>query len=167
MQITDQTGRSMGNRRGVAAMVCCGVIAASAGLVATLTSFNGDAVIARGFERAFASIANQAAPAPAFDGVAGTEDDWLRSTAGNGIVKAVAIGEVIHLSDNGTERRLTITNVRDAGDAATHIDTSPVSSRVLLIACREGDEASHREIRLKLEGGRISVVAADPISSAL
>ena len=67
MQITDQTGRSMGNRRGVAAMVCCGVIAASAGLVATLTSFNGDAVIARGFERAFASIANQAAPAPAFD----------------------------------------------------------------------------------------------------
>ena len=167
MQTTDPAGRSAGKSRRFVAILAGGVIAASAGLTLIGASVDSDAVIARGFERAFAVLDNRSAPARGFDGVAGTEDDWLRSIAGNEIVKVVAIGQEIRFSGNGIQRRLTITSVRDAGDAGTHINTSAVSSPVLLITCREGDDASSREIRLRLEGGHVSEVAADPIASAL
>lgn len=163
----DQSARPVGKSRGFTALVFGGALAASAGLTLIAAGFDSDAVIAHGFDRAFALLANPSLSAPAFDGVAGTEDDWLGSPASNEIVKVVAIGQEIRLSGNGIQRRLTITSVRDAGDAATHIDTSVVSSRVLLITCREGDDASGREIRLKLEGGRVSEIAADPIARTL
>lgn len=157
------------NRAG--SYVCGAALMASTGFALALTVFSPDALIANGFDHAFATLAaNQSAAArvpAAFNGVSGSEDDWLRSSASHEIVKVVSIGQQIRLSDKGAERHLVITNVTDGGDAATHIDTSPVSPRVLLITCRDEDDQRGREIRLRLEGGRISQAAADPVLSAL
>ena len=144
-------------------MLCAFAIAATGALALAINATSSETVIASGFERAFAALGQpvKALPSKTFDGIAGTEDFWLRAPAGGQIVKAqivkaMAIGQEITLSGRGSERRLTITDVRDAGDAETHIDTTGYGARVLLITCREGDAGTGREIRLRLDAGRIT-----------
>ena len=148
--------------------------AAAVGAALTITSLgvgsnlaNSDVVIERGFERAFAALAPSATavqPRP-YDGISGSEDFWLRTGVNaDGIVKAVSIGGEITLTEHGSERHMTIMAVREAGDAETHIDTAAASEPVLLLTCREGDTKTGREIRLRLESGRIHEVAGGPNS---
>ena len=138
--------------------LCAFAITAAGALALAINATSSDTVITSGFERAFAALGQPAKTLPAkpYDGIAGTEDFWLRAPAGDQIVKAMAIGQEITLSGRGSERHLTITDVRDAGDAETHIDTTGYGARVLLITCREGDAKTGREIRLRLDAGRIT-----------
>jgi len=167
MQIADPT-RSPGSKsRGIWGTLGCAALLAGAGVAVTVSALNSDTVIALGFDRALAALPQTSPPARAapFDGVAGTEDYWLRAPGNANIVQAVSVGQQIRLTDNGTVRHLTITSVRDGGDAQTHIDTSPVRARVALITCRE--EATGRETRLRLEGGHIREIAVDAELHAL
>lgn len=147
-------------------LLCLSALASTGAVALTIGATSSDWVIATGFDRAFAALALPAGGAHhRFDGVTGSEDDWLRTAANDRIVKAVSVGQQIILSNNGTERHLVITDVRDAGEAETHIDTAKTSARALLITCREG--AGGREIRLRLQAGQISEAAADPVPSTL
>ena len=163
--------KSAKSLKGAGSLASGAALMAAAGLALSLNAVSSDAMIAQGFDRAFATLAASQSPAahiaPAFDGLAGSEDDWLRSSSNHEIVKVVSIGQQIRIQDKGAERQLVITGVRDGGDAETHIDTSSSSPRVQLITCRDDSEPQGREIRLRLEGGRISEVAADPVARAL
>ena len=158
MPSRDPILRSVLMTRGALPVLCAFAIAATGALALAINATSSDTVIASGFERAFAALGQPAKSfaAKRFDGIAGTEDFWLRAPVGDQIIKAMAIGQEITLSGRGSERRLTITDVRDAGDAETHIDTTGYGARVLLITCREGDATTGREIRLRLDAGRIS-----------
>jgi len=92
-------------------------------------------------------------------GAAKTEEEWLRVAANPDLIRTAAVGETILLTGGGPERTLRIVDVQDAGDAATHIDTSTGRARVLLVTCREGDEATGIEFRLRLEGRYVRDVA--------
>jgi hypothetical protein len=144
-----------------------GAVLASSGMGLQLG--DSDQVIARGFERAFASNAapRVAAPVRRYDGVSGTEDFWLRTGGNEAVVKAVAIGGEITLSGQGSERRMTITAVREVGDVETHIETVASVAPVLLLTCREGDAKTGRDIKLRLEAGRLSEEPVGRVQRAL
>ncbi len=149
--------------RAVALPIACGLGLAAIAL--TFTAFNSETVVATGFERAFAALQKPAIKVAtrAYDGIAGSEEFWLRSNANANLVKAVAVGQEITLAANGTERHLTITGVTDADDTITHIQTS--ASRALLITCREGDADTSREIRFRLDANHIIELPAGPIAT--
>ena len=129
---------------------------------------NSDQVIAHGFERAFASHGTpRLASVRQYDGVSGTEDFWLRAGGDQAMVRAVAIGGEITLTAQGSERRMTITSVREVGDAETHIETAAATASVLLVTCREGDAKTGRDIKLRLEAGHIREVPAELLQRAL
>lgn len=140
----------------VPAFVCVGLAA----MVLTLGAFNSEVVVANAFERAFAALEKPVARAAptAYDGVAGTEEFWLHAQGNANVVNAVAVGQQITLTANGTQRRLTITDVSEAGDAVTHIETGGSETaggraRILLVTCREGDAKTGHEVRLRLDAG--------------
>jgi hypothetical protein len=138
----------------------CTISAAALALVVTVTS--SDTLVANAFEAAFAATAGHGSaggPEPrlattAFDGRAGSEEFWLRAENANGL-RVLKVGQQITLNANGQARHLRITNVSDAGDAMTHIQTTLRQARVLLLTCREGDAQSGRDIALRLEAGQI------------
>ncbi len=138
--------------------LACGLGMAAVAL--TFTSFNSETVVATGFERAFAALQKPAIKiaARADDGIAGTEEFWLRPVTNANLVKALTIGQEITLATGGTERRLTITNVAAADDAITHIQTS--AGRALLVTCREGDASTGREIRFRFDAHQITELPA-------
>jgi hypothetical protein len=156
-------GRTYASVLGLSALVATGAVAVM------FDGMNSDTVIATGFDRAFASSGRITAPvvAKAYDGISGSEDFWLRTSGNEQAVKAVAIGSEITLSDQGAERRLTITEVREVGDAQTHISTAAHVAPVLLLTCREGDAKTGRSVQLRLESGRIKEVAVDLMPRAL
>ena len=139
--------------RAVKMPIACGL--GMAAIVMTFTSFNSETVVATGFERAFAALQKPIIKltSRSYDGIAGSEEFWLRSNPNASLVKAVAVGQELTLAANGTERRLTITSVSDADNAITHIQTA--ASRALLVTCREGDASSGREIRFRLDANHI------------
>lgn len=134
---------------------------AIAGLAIVVGAINSEALVSSAFDRAFAALDKPATKAASrtFDGIAGSEDFWLRAENAN-IVKTLAVGQKITLNANGLERLLTITGVSDAADAVTHIQTTADKARILLITCREGDARTGREVRLRLEAGQIAEVPA-------
>ena len=142
--------------------------ALTAGLLVAFGALNSEALVARGFERAFASLDM---PLPLtghpYDGIAGSEDYWLRSNANVGLIKAAAVGQNIKFGDHGVERNLIIIDIRDGGDAVTHIDTADGSERVLLITCRDTRLPAAGIVLLRLEAGRIIEIAADATANAL
>lgn len=146
-----------------AAQLACG--AGLAAFALTFTSFNSETLVATGFEKAFAALHTPAdkVSGRAYDGIAGSEEFWLRSRANAHLIKAVAVGQHITLAANGTERHLTITSVADADDAITHIQTSP--HRALLVTCREGDAVSGREIYFRLDANQITELPTAPVAS--
>ena len=149
--------------RSTAALRLAGVgIAAIGGLAIIFGAVNSDALVSSAFDRAFAALDQPATKVASrtFDGIAGSEDFWLRAENAN-IVKTIAVGQKITLNANGLERLLTITGVSDAADAVTHIQTTADKARTLLITCREGDARTGREVRLRLEAGQIAEVSAD------
>lgn len=121
----------------------------------TAAAFNSETIVATGFERAFANLQKPSAQvsARAYDGVSGSEEFWLRSQADAMLIKAVAVGNHLTVSANGTERHLIITSVADADDAVTHIQTA--GNRALLVTCREGDGRTGREVYFRLDAGQI------------
>jgi hypothetical protein len=155
--------------RGAAPLLCAAAIASTGALAVVFNATNSDTVIASGFNRAFAALGQPSwmTAAKNYDGLSGSEDFWLRTTANDQIVKAMAVGGQITLAGRGQDRLLTITDVRDAGDAETYIDTTAVGARALLITCREGDAQTGREIRLRLEAGRIVELPASQVAHAL
>ena len=148
----------------------CAVATALAGTAVFAGNMTiSDSFIARGFEKGFAStnaVAVGVRVKP-YDGVSGSEDFWLRATAVDHVVRVVAVGHEITLSGKGPERRMTITDMREVGDAETHIETAARPEPVLLLTCREGDLKTGREIRLRLEAGRIREVSIDLLVRAL
>lgn len=151
-------------RRTLALPLTCGL--GMAALALTFLTFNSEAVVATGFERAFTALQKPATRGPtrSFDGIAGTEEFWLQPVIATNLVKAVAVGQEITIAaNNGTQRRLTITSVDDSGDAITHIQTS--ASRALLITCREGDASTGREIRFRLDANQITEMPAGAIAT--
>jgi hypothetical protein len=146
------------SRRAAVMPLSCGLGLALMAL--TVTGFSSEAVVATGFERAFADLHKPLAGKPAtalasraFDGISGSEEFWLRSQADAMLVKAVAVGQHLTVSVNGTERRLIITGVTDADDGVTHIQTP--GNRALLVTCREGEAMTGRVVRFRLDAGQI------------
>jgi len=144
------------------------LVACATGALVFATS-SSDTMIKASFERALASMPQQAGSqvAQAAQFSARSEDEWLRDASIPGIIKTAAVGETIRLSGVGPDRTLKIVDVRDAGEAATHIDTTANRARVLLVTCRDGDEATGTEFRLRLEGGFLRDVAISQRASAL
>lgn len=136
--------------------------AASAGLALAFASFNSEALVSNGFERAFATLDMPLPPAAhrAYDGVVGSEDFWLRSAGDPAIIKA-AVGQNITLHTAVGERSLIILDVRDGSDNVTHIDTARNDDRVLLITCRDVQARGGEIVHLRLEAGQLVVVADD------
>jgi hypothetical protein len=153
--------------RSLPVLLVLGAVVASSGIGLQLA--DSDQVIARSFERAFATSAapRVAASVRRYDGVSGTEDFWLRTGGNEAVVKAVAIGGEITLSGQGSERRMTITSVREVGDAETHIETAASVAPVLLLTCREGDAKTGRDIKLRLEAGRLREEPVGHVQRAL
>jgi hypothetical protein len=134
----------------------------SAGLVLAFLSLNSEALVSKGFERAFASLDLPHPPAAhrPYDGLVGSEDFWLRSAANPALIKA-AVGQNITLSTAGGERRLVILDVREGGDSITHIDTARTDERVLLITCRDVQARDGGIVHLRLEAGLLAEVVDD------
>ena len=159
--------RSFGTRATPWITGLCGLSSlAVAGVFAVASS---DSSVSSAFETAFAAIELPEAHEPeariaaaAFDGVAGSEEFWLRAENAN-TIKKIVVGQKITLNANGQARHLMITNVSDAGDAVTHIQTSVTEARVLVLTCREGDDKSGHDVALRLEAGQIVEV---PLAAA-
>jgi hypothetical protein len=134
---------------------------------AVCVSLSSEAVVATAFQRALAAL-DQSSTLPVrrtLDGVSGSEEFWLSATADQRVVRAMSVGQHIMLDAGGAKRQLTITDVRDQGEAATHIDTAG-GVRVIWLTCREGEGAATREIRLRIEAGRIVELPAPNAVSA-
>lgn len=148
-----------GRRRSlVMAGVICAGLSAAVGLALNVATLSSDSIVFGGFERAFAS---RAAPqdvrrARVYDGIAASEDFWLQVPAEDQakVINAVAVGREITVTNADGQRRLTVTDVRDVSQTATHITTRDGASRVLFLTCREADAGSVREIRLIMDDER-------------
>jgi hypothetical protein len=166
MPIDSSSSKSTAPRketRAVAFPVACGL--GMAAIALTFTAFNSEAVVATGFERAFAALQKPAVKIDgrAYDGIAGTEEYWLRPVANANLVKALTVGQEFTLAAGGSERRLTITNVAATDDAITHIQTA--AGRALLVTCREGDASTGREIRFRLDANQITELPAGALAT--
>ncbi len=148
-------------------------LGALSGLTLALAiSATSETLVASAFDAAFAArIAPESLPTPtttaaaALNGIAGTEDFWLRANVTNN-PRTLVVGQRITLHANGQPRQLQITSVTDAGDAFTHIQTTGQTARVLMITCREGDEKSGRDVSLRLEAGQIVEMPSSQTPSA-
>jgi hypothetical protein len=143
-------------------------------LVFSGTSLTSDRLISGGFERALASYqptAHRRAPS-GLDGVVGSEDFWLHvpTESAASVVMAVSVGREISVTGPDGERRMTVTDMRDISQAATHIapNRNPASTkgdvgaRTLLVTCRDGADGIVRQIRIMFDDARaLSTPAAD------
>jgi hypothetical protein len=142
-----------------------GLVLAAVALTGAAGTIDSEHMLARAFDRAFAAKpVTAAAPAKrAYDGIAGSEEFWLRAEGNVSLLTAVAVGQQLTLTANGSERHMTITDVRRADEDTTHIDTSPPGRAVLFVTCREGEAGQAREIRLRLESDQMTTSpAAEP-----
>lgn len=149
-------------------------VTASLGVALTVSTLSSDNLVYGGFERAFASRAGaddarqDARRASTYDGIAASEDFWLKVAAGEqaNVVTAVAVGREITVTNADGQRRLTVTNVRDVTQAATHISTRDGATRVLFLTCRETDAGALREIRLIMDEDGIQPTAPLSVPAA-
>lgn len=148
---------------GVAGLVVCAM-----GALGLATS-SSDAMIQDGFGREFARLSAPAEMRGRVPGIPGrTEDEWLRvSSANPDLIKTAAVGQEIRVTGIGSDHTLKIVGVSDLGEASTHIDTSAKPARVLLITCRDGDEATGTEYRIRFEGGFVQGVSVAERARAL
>lgn len=158
-------GRLVAAAGGVSLMVCAVGAVGALGFAAT----NSDAMISAGFDRAFARLSLPGETRMLVPlGQDKTEDEWLRVSALNpGVIKAAAVGQEIRLTGAGADHTLRIVDIADLGVASTHIDTSAKPAHVMLITCREGDDATGTEYRIRIEGGYIRDIAVAERTHAL
>jgi hypothetical protein len=122
---------------------------------AAMTLGNGDAVVERGFERAFANMDGNAAPGKPLPVVAGSEEFWLTHLvhdAGGGITKPVAVGDRITINSNGRDRVLHVVTV-DKLDSQVLPISSERPTPLLLVTCRDAAEPEARPVRFLIEAG--------------
>jgi len=122
---------------------------------AAMTLGNGDAVVERGFERAFANMDGNAAPGKPLPVVAGSEEFWLTHLvhdAGGTITKPVAVGDRITINSNGRDRVLHVVTV-DKLDSQVLPISSERPTPLLLVTCRDAAEPEARPVRFLIEAG--------------
>lgn len=131
---------------------------AAAGLgFAALTLGNGDAVVERGFQRAFANmdgnITPNRGPLPV---VAGSEEFWLthlvHDAGGGAVTKPVAVGDRITINSSGGERVLHVVTV-DKLDSQVLPISSERPTPLLLVTCRDPANSESRPVRFLMEAG--------------
>ena len=130
---------------------------ATAGLgVAALTLGNGDAVVERGFQRAFANMDGKTTLDKArLPVVAGSEEFWLTHLvhdAGGAITKPVAVGDSITINSSGRERVLHVVTV-DKLDSQVLPISSERPTPLLLVTCRDPANPESRPVRFLMEAG--------------
>jgi hypothetical protein len=129
---------------------------AAAGLgAAAMTLGNGDAVVERGFQRAFADLDGKAVPGKPLPVVAGSEEFWLTHLvhdAGPAITKPVAVGDRITINSNGRDRVLSVVTV-DKLDSQVLPISSERPTPLLLVTCRDAAEPEARPVRFLIEAG--------------
>jgi len=104
---------------------------------AAMTLGNGDAVVERGFKRAFADMDGKATPGKPLPVVAGSEEFWLTHLvhdAGPAITKPVGVGDRITINSNGRERVLNVVTV-DKLDSQVLPVSSQRPTPLLLVTC--------------------------------
>jgi hypothetical protein len=134
-------------------IVTLGLAAAGLG-VAALTLGSGDAVVERGFERAFAKMDRAPAMAP-LPVVAGSEEFWLTHVVhdtGPAITKPVAVGDRITINSNGRDRILHVVTV-DKLDSQVLPISSERPTPMLLVTCRDLSSPAERPVRFLIEAG--------------
>jgi hypothetical protein len=122
---------------------------------AAMTLGNGDAVVERGFKRAFADMDGKAAPGKPLPVVAGSEEFWLTHLVhddGPAITKPVGVGDRITISSNGRERVLNVVTV-DKLDSQVLPISSERPTPLLLVTCRDVSEPEARPVRFLIEAG--------------
>jgi hypothetical protein len=132
-------------------VVALGLAAAGLG-AAALTLGNGDAVVERGFERAFAKL-DASSPKGPFPVVAGSEEFWLTHVvheAGPGITKPVTVGDRITINSNGRDRVLHVVTV-DKLDSQVLPISSERPTPLLLVTCRDLTHPASRPVRFLIE----------------
>jgi hypothetical protein len=141
---------------------------AAAGLgAAAMTLGNGDAVVERGFKRAFADLDGKAVPGKPLPVVAGSEEFWLTHLvhdAGPAITKPVAVGDRITINSNGRDRVLSVVTV-DKLDSQVLPISSERRTPLLLVTCRDAAEPEARPVRFLVEAGE-DLPALSPAKSA-
>lgn len=152
-------GPLAGRRRSVLMVsIACAALAACIGLALNVSTLSSDSIVFGGFERAFASreATQGVRQTKAYDGIAASEDFWLHVAADDQAkaMNAVAVGHEITVTNADGQLRLTVTDVRDASQTATHITNRDGAGRVLFLTCREADADNVREIRLIMDDGR-------------
>jgi hypothetical protein len=134
-------------------IVTLGLAAAGLG-VAALTLGNGDAVVERGFQRAFAKMDRAPAMAP-LPVVAGSEEFWLTHVVhdtGPAVTKPVAVGDRITINSNGRDRILHVVTV-DKLDSQVLPISSERPTPLLLVTCRDLNSPTERPVRFLIEAG--------------
>lgn len=134
----------------VAAM---GIAAAGLG-AAALSLGNGDAVVERGFERAFANMSEQTdATRTATPAISGSEDFWLTHVvhdAGSIFAKPVSVGDHITINSGGHERVLDVVDVAKL-DSSLVLASTERPTPLLLVTCRDRSNPTSRPVRFLIE----------------
>jgi hypothetical protein len=129
------------------------LVVAVAGLgAAALTLGNGDAVVERGFKRAFAAMGDRHEAARTGD-VAGNGQFWLTHIVhdvGAAATKPVAVGDRITIASGGRERILRVVDVAKL-DSSIVPASSERPAPLLLVTCRDEASPASRPVRLLIE----------------
>jgi hypothetical protein len=149
-----------------------GLSLAAVGLLAAAYSFGGsDAVVERGFERAFASLDGLATQTKGADLITTTglqlrisrvAHDGARDAA-KAFAKPVAIGDRITIASGGRERALHVVKV-DQLDSSIVPASSANPAPLLLVTCSDDSNPKARPVRFLIEADEtlptLSVTAA-------
>jgi nucleotide-binding universal stress UspA family protein len=122
---------------------------------AAMTFGNGEAVVERGFERAFANLDGKPVARETTPVVAGSEEFWLTHLVHDGspaTAKPVAIGDRITISSGGRDRVLHVVDI-DRIDSQVMPVSSERSGPLLLVTCRDASQPQARPIRFLIEAG--------------
>ena len=122
---------------------------------AAMTIGNGDAVVERGFQRAFANLEGTSDRGKPLPVVAGSEEFWLTHlvhNAGPATPKLVAVGDRITINSGGRERVLSVVTV-DKLDSQVLPVSSERPTPLLLVTCSDAAEPQARPVRFLIEAG--------------
>lgn len=122
---------------------------------AAMTIGNGDAVVERGFQRAFAKLDGSVERSKPLPVVAGSEEFWLTHLvhdAGPATPKLVGVGDRITINSGGRERVLSVVTVDKLDSQLLPVSSAPPTP-LLLVTCRDASEPQARPVRFLIEAG--------------
>jgi hypothetical protein len=152
-------------RRPLAGLALLAALAA----VSAIASTNTDLLVARGFSAALTRAPGlvSAPPLATASPVSGSEDFWLRQAVAqpsleSGISLAswsapVSLGARLTLTVAGREQSLEVTEISDLPQAATHLNSTGKSKRLVMVSCQEPGKPGAVVLRL--------IVEADPAAA--